>query len=126
MIKQIITPIPEVADRYTIARLKSERLDVDQIDIEEMQRQIDYYKEGLDLTNPVLARLVDQLYFINGKMWDAEFEIRKGQDDQLGDAEIGKRALVIRDLNRERMKIKNDIIDLTGDGFKDCKMNYVK
>jgi hypothetical protein len=30
----------------------------------------------------------------------------------------------VRDLNRERMSIKNDITDLTGEGFKDCKMNY--
>ena len=33
--------------------------------------------------------------------------IRKGEEEDLGNAEIGKRALIIRDLNRERMKIKN-------------------
>ncbi len=126
MVKEIITPIPEVADRYTIAKLKLERLDSNEIDLEEMKRQIEYYKEGLDLNNPSLLKLVEDLYLINGKMWDAEYEIRKGQEEDLGNAEIGKRALIIRDLNRERMKIKNDIIDLTGDGFKDCKMNYVK
>ena len=38
--------------------------------------------------------------------------------------EVGRRALRVRDLNRIRMKVKNDIIDLTGNGFKDCKMNY--
>jgi hypothetical protein len=38
--------------------------------------------------------------------------------------EVGSRALRVRDLNRIRMKVKNDIIDLTGNGFKDCKMNY--
>ena len=59
-------------------------------------------------------------------MWDAEHAIRKGQDENLGLEEIGKRAIKIRDLNRVRMKVKNDIIELTGDGFKDCKMNYAK
>ena len=123
MAKPIITPVPEVADRYTIALLKIERLDASEIDVPEMQRQIDYYKEGLDLDNPDLADLVDKLYHVNGLMWDAEHAIRKGQDEGLGLEEIGKRAIHIRDLNRDRMKVKNDIIDLTGDGFKDAKMN---
>ena len=118
--KPIITPIPEVADRYTIALLKIQRLDASEIDVDEMQQQINYYKEGLDLDNPDLADLVDKLYHVNGLMWDAEHAIRKGQE------EIGTRAIHIRDLNRDRMKIKNDIIDLTGDGFKDAKMNYAK
>ena len=124
--KPIITPIPEVADRYTIALLKIQRLDASEIDVDEMQRQIDYYKEGLDLDNPKLANLVDKLYRVNGLMWDAEHAIRKGQDEGLGLEEIGTRAIHIRDLNRDRMKVKNDIIDLTGDGFKDAKMNYAK
>ena len=124
--KPIITPIPEVADRYTIALLRIERLDASEIDVDEMQRQIDYYKEGLDLDNPELADLVDKLYHVNGLMWDAEHAIRKGQDEGLGLEEIGTRAIHIRDLNRDRMKVKNDIIDLTGDGFKDAKMNYAK
>jgi|TARA_R110002051_G_scaffold318728_1_gene401492 hypothetical protein len=124
--KPIITPIPEVADRYTIALLKIQRLDASEIDVDEMQQQINYYKEGLDLDNPDLADLVDKLYHVNGLMWDAEHAIRKGQDEGLGLEEIGTRAIHIRDLNRDRMKIKNDIIDLTGDGFKDAKMNYAK
>ena len=126
MVKPIITPVPEVADRYTIALLKIERLGPDEIDIDDMRKQIDYYREGLKLEDPELSLLVNDLYEINGKMWDAEYAIRKGQDENLGLEEIGRRALQIRDLNRIRMKVKNDIIELTGDGFKDCKMNYAK
>lgn len=126
MVKPIITPVPEVADRYTIALLKIERLGSDEIDMDEMRKQIDYYREGLKLEDPELAQLVENLYEINGEMWNAEYAIRKGQDDNLGLEEIGRRALRIRDLNRIRMKIKNDIVELTGDGFKDCKMNYAE
>ena len=122
--KPIITPVPEVADRYTIALLKLERLGKDEIDVEDMTKQIDYYKQGLDLDWKELALLIDKLYHINGLMWDAEYAIRKGQDENLGLDEIGRRAIKIRDLNRERMACKNDIIELTGDGFKDAKMNY--
>ena len=46
MIKQIVTPLPEVVDRYTIARLKLERLDDTQIDVESMKEEIEYYKSG--------------------------------------------------------------------------------
>ena len=122
----IITPIPEVADRYTIALLKSERLDTTEIDPDDMQRQINYYRSGLDLDNPNLNDLVNELYKANASIWDAEHDIRKGQDEDLGFEEIGRRAIRIRDLNRIRMKVKNDIIDLTGDGFRECKMNYAK
>jgi len=126
MVKPIITPIPEVADRYTIALLKIERLGPDEIDIDDMRKQINYYREGLKLEDPELSLLVNDLYEINGEMWDAEYAIRKGQDENLGLEEIGRRALRIRDLNRIRMKVKNDIVELTGDGFKDCKMNYAE
>ena len=47
MIKQIITPLPEVIDRYTISLLKLERLDDSQIDIDEMKEQVEYYKLSL-------------------------------------------------------------------------------
>ena len=47
MPKQITTPLPEVVDRYTIARLKLERLDETQIDIESMKDEIEYYKLSL-------------------------------------------------------------------------------
>ena len=94
--------------------------------MDEMRKQIDYYRDGLKLEDPELAQLVEILYEINGEMWNAEYAIRKGQDDNLGLEEIGRRALRIRDLNRIRMKIKNDIVELTGDGFKDCKMNYAE
>ena len=124
MIKQIITPLPEVVDRYTIARLKLERLDETQIDVESMKEEIEYYKSGIDFENEKLSELTNELYVVNGRIWDTESSIRMGLDKQMTLDEVGNRALRVRDLNRIRMKVKNDIIDLTGDGFKDCKMNY--
>ena len=37
MVYQIITPLPEVIDRYTICKLKLDRLDHTQIDIDDMK-----------------------------------------------------------------------------------------
>ena len=124
MIDQIITPLTEVIDRYTICQLKLERLDHTQIDIDSMKDQLEYYKKGIDFTNTQLIKLSKDLYKINGRIWDTEGSIRAGLDDELGYDEIGKRAVQVRDLNRVRMSIKNDITELTGEGFKDCKMNY--
>lgn len=123
-VQVIPTPTPEVADRYTIAKLKLERLPAEEADKDELQRQVEYYAAGLDSTDPALMDLVEQLYEINGLMWDQEYLIRKGEDEDLGLEEIGRRALKIRNLNRKRITIKNNIVDLVGDGFKDCKMNY--
>lgn len=126
LMKTIPMPLPEVADRYTIAKLKRERLGADQADPAELERQVGYYAEGLDLSDDSLAALVEELYGINGRMWDAEYAIRNGQDEELGLEEIGRRALHIRDLNRERMAIKNRITELTGSGFREVKMNYAR
>ena len=89
-----------------------------------MKDQLEYYKKGIDFTNTQLIKLSQDLYKINGRIWDTEGSIRAGLDEELGYDEIGKRAVRVRDLNRERMSIKNDITELTGEGFKDCKMNY--
>ena len=114
MIKQIITPLPEVVDRYTIARLKLERLDDTQIDVESMKEEIEYYKSGIEFENEKLSELTNELYVVNGRIWDTESSIRMGLDKQMTLDEVGNRALRVRDLNRIRMKVKNDIIDLTG------------
>ena len=102
MTDQIITPLPEVVDRYTICQLKLERLDHTQIDIDSMKDQLEYYKKGIDFTNTQLIKLSKDLYNINGRIWDTEGSIRAGLDDELGYDEIGKRAVQVRDLNRVR------------------------
>jgi hypothetical protein len=124
-IKPIPMPICELCDRLTIALLKAERLSDDEIDKDGLTKQIDYYTEGIDQTNPELQALINQLLDANKKMWDAEHAIRKGLDDDLGLEEIGRRAINIRDYNRERVAIKNDIADVSQPEFKDCKMNHV-
>tara|TARA_R110000751_G_scaffold47597_3_gene106496 strand:- start:2315 stop:2737 length:423 start_codon:yes stop_codon:yes gene_type:complete len=121
----VAMPISELCDRLTIAQLKLERLSDDELDKVALQKQIEYYEGGLNMNDPKTVALLLALHEINGKMWDAEYAIRKGLDDELGLEEIGRRALNIRDLNRERVSIKNDITILAGQPeFADCKMNH--
>lgn len=124
-VKEIAMPISELCDRLTIAQLKLERLSDDEINKKELQKQIEYYESGVDMDRPRLVSLVIDLHKINGQMWDAEYAIRKGLDNDLGLEEIGRRALKIRDLNRVRVSVKNEITEIVGQPeFKDCKMNH--
>ena len=124
-VQPIAMPICELCDRLTIAWLKKARLSDGQIDQNGLQKQIDYYQSGVDDSNAALRSLVMDLHSINGQMWDAEHAIRSGLDDDLELDEIGSRAIHIRDLNRERVAIKNNIAELAGQPeFKDCKMNH--
>lgn len=118
-------PICELCDRLTIARLKYTRLPDDQLDKDLLVKQMNYYNQGVPKDNPELLILIDKLHRINGLMWNAEHELRKGMDQELGLEEIGRRAIQIRNLNRDRVAIKNQITILCGEPeFQDCKMNH--
>jgi len=53
-----------------------------------------------------------------------ESEIRRGKEKELGLEEVGKRAIDIREFNKKRISIKNEIVGLTHSGFRDVKMNH--
>jgi hypothetical protein len=126
MIKPIPMPINELCDRLTIAELKMERLSETEVDKELLSKQINYLREGVDKDNAKLLDLISRLKEINGKMWDLEYDLRKGLDLELGLAEIGKRAVAIRNHNRNRVAVKNEITNLVQQPeFVDCKMNHV-
>ena len=125
-VQPVVMPICELCDRLTIAKLKFQRLPDNELNKPLLVKQIEYYEAGVDWDLPGLSELVDKLQEINGLMWDAEWAIRKGLDADLGLAEIGRRALKIRDLNRERITIKNQITHkVEQPEFADCKMNHV-
>jgi hypothetical protein len=113
-------PLNELIDRYTIHMLKHERTS------ESQDRALGDFLEAMrefgrhELFEPYIQRL----YEINGLMWDAEAAIRGGQDEGLGLEEIGRRALRIRDLNRRRVEVKNEIVDRFRSGYRDVKVNY--
>ncbi len=124
-VKNISMPICELCDRLTIAQLKLDRLPDEEIDKVGLQKQIEYYESGIDEKNKELLTQLLKLHKVNGLMWDAEYAIRKGLDADLGLEEIGRRAIHIRDLNRDRVAIKNEITVLADQPeFQDCKMNH--
>lgn len=111
------TPIGEIVDKFTICKLKNERLNIDLTkELNELLFEIKLY-DNIDI-------FVDLLYEINGKIWDLESDIRKGNEHILGLEEIGRRALLIRDLNAIRVGYKNQINSKYVEGYVEYKMNH--
>jgi len=134
-------PISDIIDRLSILKLKTERTDEENAIKEfralwaELMERVGFDIFGLvekqhhlspSMRNKIKATKepFDRLYKINGKIWDLEADIRGGKDGKLGLGEVGRRALAIRDLNKLRVAIKNEITSLAGEGFREVKINH--
>jgi hypothetical protein len=107
--------IGDIVDRYSICKLKQERLSIDNNnEINALLQEIDNYKD--------IKSYVDKLYDINAKIWNYESDIRKGNEDILGLEEIGRRAIKIREYNSQRVSLKNEINSKYDEGYKEIKM----
>jgi hypothetical protein len=71
-----------------------------------------------------LGDLVDRLGIVNQKIWHLENEIRHMKELCVPLAEIGRRALLIRDLNKERVAYKNAIDEISEEFFGDLKVDH--
>ncbi len=113
--------LPDFLDRYSIVRLKLERIG------NEVKSEYEFYKTYFDdINNDKISLYFTELYKINAKIWDAEKDIRNGDMDEDFTAKDGwNLCLLVRDLNRERNSIKNKIQKETGLGFKEVRVNIV-
>ena len=121
-------PLDELIDKRSIIQLKMERIPIRK---EELKGEYEDYTESIleyetdNITSPMdVVEWHEELYKINGQIWDLEGDIRAGKEGELGLEEVGKRALAIRDLNSERILVKRDIVARTGIGYKDVKDNH--
>lgn len=113
-------PLADLLDRLSIIALKTERIK----DPENFKEYISL-KEALTsynfkLTNSYLLKLKN----INSKIWDLEADIRQEKEAELGLEEVGRRAIKIRQLNKKRIAIKNEITKKSNSGFIDIKKNH--
>lgn len=119
----------EICDRWTILRMKA-RLS------EESKTELKEYEEAfLDLfyeaeSNVFLMFEVMNLMESNARIWENEAAIRKeyakdpSAGEQLDHAEIGRRAIIIRDFNKLRVNAKQAIDKMFGQ-IPDKKIDHV-
>ena len=80
-------------------------------------------KLGIKLIGALLAAIIriDQM---NVEIWNLENEIRNDTENKMDNAEIGRRAKLIRDHNKKRIEYKNEINRITEMGFREFKTKH--
>lgn len=113
----------DIIDRWAIAKLKATR-----IGALESKSEYAWFCEGIkELANkyPHLDWLAyrKEILTIHSNIWDLESGIRQGKlDDDL--MTVGRLAIEIRDWNKKRVTLKNEINRITGEGFRDIKKDH--
>jgi hypothetical protein len=121
-------PLPEVMDKLSILMLKSDRLPANDPSRASVEKERAFYEKVLDLYRaegvPVKKEWLEGMVEINGRCWDLEAAIRQGRDEELGLEEVGRRALILRDLNKIRIERKNNIAKECGLDFFEIKVDH--
>lgn len=124
--------IGDVLDRWSIAKLKSERIGRDEclIEFRAFQDELD----SIDFPN--LYEWAKTLYDINDFIWQLEAGLKSGKEqlpvphyilDKSNEevlSKIGLTSVLIRNFNHLRVQQKNLINRIANDGFQDIKHNH--
>jgi hypothetical protein len=112
-------PIVELIDRYLIAELKFEKTNQNII-------ELDYYKKQVQQIDIDLVKsLMEELKNIHSNIWNLEKELKSGFEQDLSLEEIGRRALLIRNENNKRLKIKNTLAEKLGCDVREIKHDHL-
>jgi hypothetical protein len=72
-----------------------------------------------------LFEAVCELQMINTDIWNLEYDIRRGKEGELGEAEVGRRAIKIREKNKRRIELVNQINEMFDYHDKEKKFDHV-
>jgi hypothetical protein len=117
----IIFPIIELIDRYSIACIKFKKTNGLNKD------ELEFYKKQIDnISVEWIKNEIQELMSIHEKIWMLESELKSGHENMISLEEIGRRAIEIRNWNNIRIKTKNKIADiLNKDTVREIKKNHV-
>jgi len=110
----------EFFDRFTILMRKVE------FDEDNYADKVKKYISVLDDVKfqGKLLSYICALQIKNVDIWNLESDIRKGKEGELGLIDVGKRALMIRNLNKDRIALVNKINEFFGETYKETKFNH--
>lgn len=111
----VIFPVVELVDRYSIAKLKFDKTGANAAELEFYKTQLDQFN-----TESITVDLV-HLYDIHSAIWALEADLKSGTEANLPLEEIGRRAIKIRDWNNQRIALKNSMAEKL-----DCTVREIK
>jgi hypothetical protein len=108
----------ELVDRYAIAQVKYNRTGgANQAELEFYEQQM------LKIDKTVIWQELQALKILHDKIWSLEDDFKKCRIDGTDLAEVGQRALEIRDYNNFRVELKNTIAEKLNDPVREIKTN---
>lgn len=109
-------PVVELVDRYCIAKLKFEK-------IGDNKEELDFYTEQLrNIDFKLIKDELEELFQIHKHVWELEDDFKKYRVEHMYDlAEIGRRALHVRDVLHNRYILKNKMAEKLNDPVRESK-----
>jgi hypothetical protein len=116
----MIFPVVELVDRFCIAKLKYKKTQGANY------LEMDFYAEQMqEYDTNTISRELEQLYAIHEKIWNLESALKSGFEHQLTLEEIGRRAIEIRNLNNQRIQLKNTMAEKFGCLVREIKQDHL-
>ena len=112
-------PVIELADRLAIAEVKFDRTGANQ---EELDWYVEHFRQYE--SESVRAR-INKLKEIHNEIWNLEWQLKSGREQELPLEEIGRRAITIRDYNNKRIAIKNSLAEQLGCTIREIKQDHL-
>jgi hypothetical protein len=112
-------PVIELFDRLAIAEVKWQRTGSNLEELEWYKQQAEPYNVKL------IESIYTQLKDVHNRIWDLEWQLKTGVEDQLSLEEIGRRAIMIRDYNNKRISIKNQMAEKLNCNVREIKKDHL-
>lgn len=112
-------PVIELVDRLAIAEVKWQRTQANREELDWYQQQVAEFDQS------VISQDMHTLQHIHNAIWELEKELKSGQEQSLSLEEIGRRAIMIRNLNNQRIQLKNKMAQSLSCPVREIKHDHL-
>ena len=114
----------DIIDRLAICQLKAIRINNPTCKREFREYLDELFVLFMQYPEICWWKFIREAVLVNDAIWELESAVRQGKLDN-DSKEVGKRAIEIRNWNKKRIDIKNQINALTGEGFIEGKTDHL-
>lgn len=112
-------PVIELVDRYVISLIKLEKTQAN-------REEYDFYHQQISQFDVMAIETeLSTLRHIHEQIWEKEKELKSNNEHKLPLEEIGRRAIEIRNLNNQRIKLKNIMAEKLCCSVKEIKTDHL-